>query len=177
MNRIIDVLFVLLLAICIDSKSQTTTTIKIYFVDLNIETPFRIECDNFKSFFKTEIDSIIIHNRTKIRTIVREINKLPLADDSLYTLKSFPDTRMNLKLVHGNHTITNLCIDRFTVYKNGQLFVLSDSLKSLITEEISLYLKKPKKYLYRCNTARDRMHQDFTFRFFEGLYSKLCPMV
>jgi hypothetical protein len=157
MNRIINVLFVLLIAIPIDSKSQTTTTIKIYFVDLNTETPFRIECDNFKSFFKTDIDSIIVHNRIKIRAIVREINKLSLANDSLYTLKSFPDTRVNLKLVHRNHTITNLCIDRFTVYKNGQLFVLSDSLKSLITEEVSLYIKKFKKHLYRYNTV-DKKH-------------------
>lgn len=158
MNRIINILFVLLITICIDSKSQTTRSMKIYFVDLNIETPFRIKYDNFKFFFDTQIDSITIYNSIKIRAVVREINKLSLANDSLYTLQSFPDTRMNLKIINGNHIITNLYIDRFTVYKKGQLFLLSNELKKLITREINSYIKTHKKHLYRFNSIRHKVH-------------------
>jgi len=133
MKMRIKILVILLSIISFNCNSQTIEFIKIYFVDLNLETPFRIQCERFNQFFHSEIDSVCINNSHLIKNIMLELNNLPIASDSVYSL---PDTRIKIKIIYSNRVSDIICLDKFTVYKNGKLFILSKKLIDLIKNKI-----------------------------------------
>ncbi len=133
-NKIIVALLILCSFSC---RSQEIKRIDILFVDSEIETPFRIDCDSFERYFKNEIDSISVQDYKSISDLTNELNNLNIADKSKYSL---PDTRLKLILI-SNSTKIEICIDRFVVSKQGSQFLYSDTLKKLIAKEI----KKSKK--------------------------------
>lgn len=112
--------------------SQEITKINIEFVNVDIETPFRIKCDNFNVYFQNEIDSVLINDNELILEFANEIKKLNKADLSKYSL---PDTRVKIKLVYTDK-ISYLCIDRFVVEKDDGVYVLSESLRGLLKKNI-----------------------------------------
>jgi hypothetical protein len=112
--------------------SQEITKINIEFVNVDIETPFRIKCDNFNVYFQNEIDSVLINDNELILEFANEIKKLNKADLSKYSL---PDTRIKIKLVYTDK-ISYLCIDRFVVEKDDGVYVLSESLRGLLKKNI-----------------------------------------
>lgn len=112
--------------------SQEITKINIEFVNVDIETPFRIKCDNFNVYFQNEIDSVLINDNELILEFANEIKKLNKTDLSKYSL---PDTRIKIKLVYTDK-ISYLCIDRFVVEKDDGVYVLSESLRGLLKKNI-----------------------------------------
>jgi hypothetical protein len=128
-----SLLFILAMIIPLSCNSQDIKRIDILFVDSEIETPFRISCDKFKIFFRDDIDSISIQDPELIEKFSNELNNLIIADKAKYSLS---DTRTKLKLIY-NHNLLEICIDSFVVSKDGELFLLSDTLKRLIGNEIT----------------------------------------
>ncbi len=139
MKKKSKILMLFLTLVSFACKSQEIKRIDILFVDSEIETPFSIKCDEFEKFFGAEIDSISIQDTKLIENFSKELNKLIIADKARYAL---PDTRIKLKLNYNNHTMLSICIDRFVVSKNEELFLYSDALKKLINNEI---IKEEKK--------------------------------
>lgn len=114
-------------------SSQEIKRIDILFVDPEIETPFRIQCNKFEEFFKDDIDSISIKDDSLIKQFASELDRLEKADSTKFSL---PDTRMKIKIIYQKES-QELCIDRFVVSKNDDLFIYSESLKLLINKAIS----------------------------------------
>ena len=56
------VLLLLLNLISFGCNSQDIKRIDFIFVDTEIETPFRIKCEEFEKFFKDDLDSVSIHD-------------------------------------------------------------------------------------------------------------------
>lgn len=111
--------------IFVSCKSQSIKEIKVYRVDLDIDTPFCIKCGDFNKFFNTDIDSVVITNSIDIDRFANEINKLKVANDSIYSL---PNTRYKMVLKHLDGTIEVICGDNFTVYHRNKLLIVSKSL-------------------------------------------------
>lgn len=109
----------------VSCKTSSISEINIYRVDLNIDTPFSIKCEGFNKFFNADIDSIAITNSSDICHFVNEINKLKVANDSIYSL---PNTRYKIVLKHFDGTIEVVCGDNFTVYYRNKLLIVSKSL-------------------------------------------------
>ena len=109
-------------------SSQTIKRIDIKYVDIEIETPFQIKCDNFDNFFQNEIDSVSINDNNSISEFVSEIEKLNKADLSKY---SMPDTRIKISIVY-NGKISECCLDRFVLSSQNEVFVLSETFKALL---------------------------------------------
>lgn len=121
-------LMILLSIMTLSCSSQEIKRIDIKYVDIEIETPFQIKCDNFDSFFQNEIDSVSLNDNKSISEFINALEKLNKADLSKY---SMPDTRIKIKIVCYDK-ISELCIDRFVISKQDSIFILSESFKSLL---------------------------------------------
>lgn len=116
-----------------EKQSKIDNSIKridIKFVDIEIETPYRITCDNFESFFQDEIDSVSISDDKNISEFISEIGKLNKADLSKYSL---PDTRIKISIIY-NDSISEMCLDRFVLSNQKDLYVLSETFEKLLRE-------------------------------------------
>ena len=122
------VLLLLLNLISFGCNSQDIKRIDFIFVDTEIETPFRIKCEEFEKFFKDDLDSVSIHDDGLIQKFSNELGKLRKADLTKYSL---PDTRIKINLIYEDK-ILELCIDRFVITKQNETYILSESLKAII---------------------------------------------
>lgn len=130
-------LMILLSLITLSCNSQEIKSIDIKYVDIEIETPFRIKCDNFDIFFQNEIDSISINDNLFITEFIEELEKLDKADLTKYSL---PDTRINISIVY-HDKISKLCLDKFVLSSQSDLFVISENFKTLLNK-YNIYPKK-----------------------------------
>lgn len=127
--------FVLLLFTLISFRciSEEIKRIDIIFVDPEIETPFRIKCEEFEKFFTNNLDSVSIQDDALIQQFLKELEKLSKADLAKYSL---PDTRIKIKFIYEDKII-ELCIDRFVITKQNDTYILSESLKAIINKNIT----------------------------------------
>jgi hypothetical protein len=130
-NKIVVLLFLTLMSF--GCNSQDIKRIDVVFVNPEIETPFRIKCEEFEKFFAKELDSVSIHYDAPIQQFLSELAKLSKADLAKYSL---PDTRIKIKLIYEDKT-NELCMDRFVISKQNDLYILSESLKTFIYKSIT----------------------------------------
>ncbi len=129
-----NLLFVILLfpLFYLNCSSQNIKRIDIKFVEIGIETPYGIKCENFNGFFQNEIDSVSINDNKKIMEFIGEIEKLNKADLAKY---SMPDTRIKISIIYED-SVNELCLDRFVLSNQRDVFVLSENFKTLLNKYI-----------------------------------------
>ena len=127
------ILMLLIPLICLNCESQEIKKINIQFVDVSIETPFQIKCENFEGFFQDEIDSISIENSERITEFSKIVKGLQLADLSKYLL---PDTRIKIEVFYNNKK-SYMCIDRFVISFSDELYVLSKPMIEFLERVIN----------------------------------------
>jgi len=126
------ILVLLLTLFSLSCSSQKINRIDILYVDPEIETPFRIKCEEFEKFFIADLDSVSIHNNALIQKFSDELEKLSKADIAKYSL---PDTRIKIKLIYEDK-INELCADKFVITKQNDIYILSESLKAFINNAV-----------------------------------------
>lgn len=114
----------------LNCSSQNIKRIDIKFVEIGIETPYGIKCENFNDFFQNEIDSVSINDDKKITEFIGEIEKLNKADLAKY---SMPDTRIKISIIYQD-SVNELCLDRFVLSNQRDVFVLSENFKTLLNK-------------------------------------------
>jgi len=130
-NKIVVLL--LLTLISFGCNSEEIKRIDIIFVDPEIETPFRIKCEEFEKFFIDDLDSVSIQDDALIQQFLNELEKLSKADLTKYSL---PDTRIKIKLIYEDK-INELCADKFVITKQNDTYILSESLKAIINKSLT----------------------------------------
>ena len=104
------ILIILLSLICLNCQSQEIKSIKIKFVDLDIDTPFSITCENFENFFQEGIEHVLIEDKEIIIGFQRVLEGLEENKRSIG-----PDTRIKIEIAYEDKT-SSICIDRFDLY-------------------------------------------------------------
>jgi hypothetical protein len=133
MKRTLIIPLILLFSSCVNLKKpdhdKYATMMTIKFVDMDIETVMDVRCEYFeKSFY--DIQNKVVNDSMKINQIFNTLKQLKIAGDEYY---QHVDTRMKLEIKFNNDSIETICMDRFVVYRNNQLFINTDSLKNLLT--------------------------------------------
>ncbi|MCJ8167591.1 hypothetical protein MKJ04_22300, partial [Pontibacter sp. E15-1] len=89
-----------------DSGEIKLRKIKISYVDVNITTPFRINCRNFDESFGNQIQKVTVVDQKDLNKISRKIDKLKLSQNTAH-----PDVRIKLYLHYTNATTDTICLD------------------------------------------------------------------
>lgn len=115
--------------------------IKIYYVDYNMMTPYKITCKYFDDFFIKESDSIIISDKELTNKFTQFMSKLEYLENG-----PFPDIRQKIIIRDTNE------LEEMVLYSDGQSSMMmndkpilfNDSLQILINELIIKQIKKNK---------------------------------
>lgn len=112
-------------------KEKRVDKIIISYVDFEIETFYKITCDNYENSFndiyKVEvIDSVSVN---KIMAIIKTLHK----DKD----KSDPDTRVKLKILYNDNSCDSLCMDDLRINYNGKAIKYSQRLKNEILKIVA----------------------------------------
>ena len=133
MNRTLIILSIILFSNCVNLKKPNhdkyATLMTIKFVDIDIETPIDIKCDNFENSFP-DFQTKVVNDSMKINQIINILKHLKIAGNEYY---QHVDARIKLELKYNNDSIETICIDRFIVIRNNQLLINTDSLKYFLT--------------------------------------------
>ena len=106
------ILIILLSLICLNCQSQEIKSIRIKFVNLDIDTPFSITCENFENFFEEIIEDVLIEDKEIIIGFLRVLEGL---EEAKLSRKTGPDTRIKIEIAYEDKT-SSICIDRFDLY-------------------------------------------------------------
>lgn len=102
-------------------------TIEVNSVDKDILTRSRVDCSDFDSTFeKMEIRKRTIKRHRLVSELIFELENLKVYDTRRET-----DTRATLTIKYSDHVET-ICLDKFSVYKNGTCYKITDRLKKSI---------------------------------------------
>lgn len=110
-------------------KDKYATTMTVKFVDMDIETVMDVRCEDFEKSFDV-IQNKVVKDSMKINQIFNTLKHLKTAGNEYY---QHVDTRMKIEIKFNNDSIETICMDRFVVARNNQLFLNTDSLKYLLT--------------------------------------------
>jgi len=129
--KAIVLLLGLFLTVYSDCFSQQITKIELLSVPMDLETSYNVDCMNYDFSFQNIINKRTITSTDEISKIVTTINSLPAANNSIYPA---PDTRIKLRLFSGNNAISEVCIGKFTVLKDGGIYLYSDDMLNLLDD-------------------------------------------
>ena len=109
-------------------QSKTSVlTIEIKSVSKEILTYAQVDCSRFEdSFEKNEMKRRTIRGKGKVNNFMSELDKLEMQDR-----KNGTDTRAVITIKYFDHTET-ICADKFSIYRNGTCYKITDKLKKLI---------------------------------------------
>lgn len=129
-NLIFIIIITLLFYGC---KAQNIPKMKLDYVNLDIMTPIKVECDYFEVFFNSQIKSVSIDKQTDIDSIINMVNNL-----KVNTSKYLPDVRVQLEISYANKSKI-YCLSKMGMYSEGISYILPDKLLDI--------LKKHMKYI------------------------------
>ena len=109
-----------------ENNQCVLTKLEIFYVDFEIETAFRVECNRFLDAFP-DANRMFVTDKKTLKEFEFELKSLKLASSDI----PFPDTRIKIK-VYKKEKIEEYCIGRFSITNGKELFVLSNSLKELL---------------------------------------------
>ena len=96
-------------------------------VNKDIETFARVDCSRFDdSFEKSEVKKKQIIGKGRINNLLTELENLKEQNR-----KNGTDTRATITIKYPDRTET-ICADRFSIYRNGTCYEITDNLKKLI---------------------------------------------
>ena len=127
MKKIISLIIGIFLLIPINQAQ--IKKIKVKFVDLGIETPIRIDKNEFESYFFKEMDSTFVISHRKINELRKLIFRLKSADMNLY---SQPDVRIKIIMFGSNRISDTICVGQFVAEKGSHFFIASPSFMKII---------------------------------------------
>ena len=108
-------------------KSETSLpTIEIITVSMDILTSTNVECSEFEKAFQNQRKFRTLRSQKKIDRFLNELKNLKKFDD-----KTDMDTRAQILIKYKDHT-DEICADRFSIYRDGTCYVITDKLKKLI---------------------------------------------
>ena len=101
--------------------------IEIKKVDFEINTVFRIDCNDFENSFKKELKSIIVTDKLTIQKFEQELTMLQI-DTGSYN----PDVRAKLLIHYSDTRIDTLCMSEIGFLLNGKSFLSNEELLNLV---------------------------------------------
>lgn len=125
------VLLGLFLMVYSNCFSQQITKIELLSVPMDLETSYNVDCMNYDFSFQNIINKRTITSVDEISRIVTTINGLPAANNNIYPA---PDTRVKLRMFSGNNAISEICVGKFTVLKDGGIYLYSDDMLNLLDD-------------------------------------------
>lgn len=103
----ICLMFVLTAFVSNDNSKKEINSIELYYVDYEIETPFKIDYNNFKKVFRDEINYINITDSSTMNIIKEHIDEVRNIKG-----KSLPDVRQFIKISYvGSKELDIICLD------------------------------------------------------------------
>jgi hypothetical protein len=104
--------------------SAKINKIEVLYSGFSIQTPFRIECDNFNSYFKRTLKQNIITDKTILDIITKQLETI----ESKTPIQRGVDTRFKLKLYYEDGTIEYICGNEAFIKRKGLVYEISSEL-------------------------------------------------
>jgi hypothetical protein len=124
--------FILLLFCTYDSNKQLDISyIEIKTVGFDILTPIDINCDDFESYFNSDIIVIYITNTKNIQKILHFVCSLK---EDTNTNISNVDTRTKLLIHYNNFTTDTICMDSGNLIINNKPYIVTEEFANYIDE-------------------------------------------
>jgi hypothetical protein len=158
--KVAALLLGLFLAVSSGCFSQQITKIEVLSVPMDLETSYNVDCMNYDFSFQNIVDKRTITDITEISRIVTTVNGLPAANNNIYPA---PDTRIKLRLFSGNDAVSEVCIGKFTVLKDGGIYLYSDDMLNLLDD-----LPKQKQQEARAGAQQEVKIEFNTVRQYKG---------
>lgn len=98
-------------------------------VDFEINTVFRIGCNNFEDSFKKDVKSITITDKSRIQNFKQLLAKLKV-DKENYN----PDVRAKLLIYYSNSKIDTLCMSEIGILFNGKSYLANEELLNFVRD-------------------------------------------
>lgn len=89
-------------------KIDKINKITFHYVDLEIETPFQVSCNNFETLFSGTYKTSDISNKSKLEEFGNYLSHCDVLD----TAKAI-DTRVKVLITYANKKMSILCMDKF----------------------------------------------------------------
>ena len=124
-------LLIILLTISLSCRQkQNETTVRIYSVDVDIETIFSIKCNDFlDTFDSTELKTKDVIEKSTVDDFQVKLKTLQLDSG-----KRDPDTRAII-ILKNEVTTDTLCADRFTIKYRDKYYTMTVDLLKIIWSE------------------------------------------
>jgi hypothetical protein len=113
------------------AQSKTKRSIQILSVDFDIETPFRISCEIFKTSFSSHLLIDEITNQDSIRMLDNYLDTVQYSNES-----RFIDTRAEFVCKNKAGKAIRICMDRFSASINGRIVDRNHPLYALLKSMI-----------------------------------------
>lgn len=131
MTMKLKLLLGLLLILSLNCFSQDITKVEVLSVPMDTEKPYSVDCINYNVAFHDIIDKKTIVGSNAIRRITSVLKNLPVADKVKYPA---PDTRMKLRLFSNGKVISEVCIGKFTIFKDDGIYFYSNDMLNLLSD-------------------------------------------
>lgn len=139
MNRIIAVtvslIFILCGFTCKERQQQKNKIEKVtlHYVELEIETPFRISCENFEDFFSSSYKTVVINDSKQLNKFEDFLSHCEVLD----SVKKI-DVRVKALITFGNKKSSSFCMDKFNnLILDNQSINPNEDIIAFIKEQIS----------------------------------------
>lgn len=116
----------------VSCNSNGVKRIEIKYVNFNVQTIAHINCSEFDEKFKPTKKYISISNPSQIKNFITEFENLQEVE---FQKDLEPDTRLKLTLFYNDEKM-EVCMDQFTILKDGKIYKFTDSFKSILNEMV-----------------------------------------
>lgn len=112
-----------------DNSKKEINSMELYYLDYELETPFKIDYNNFKKIFSDEINYITITDSSTMNIIKEHI-------DEVRNIKgeSLPDVRQIIKISYmGSNELDIICLDgESSISINGKSVIFCKKFQKFI---------------------------------------------
>jgi hypothetical protein len=107
-------------------NAQNSPKIILKYVDLEIVSLGRVNCDNFELLFNSRIKSTEINNNSDIKMISNKLNCLQID-----TTNYLPDVRVKIE-ISSNNEVKVYCLSKFGLCRDNKSYLLPDKLLKIV---------------------------------------------
>lgn len=116
----IKILLISILMLSCSMKEKEVSWIRIKYVDFDILTFYAISCKDFEEYFKSEISSIKVYDKVKIKAFKKLYEKLEVEGNGYY-----PDVRMIIEIKYDDKTQDIICMSMHGIEVNNKPYKLT----------------------------------------------------
>lgn len=127
-------LFMSLTPFCRERQQKANIEkIVIHYVDLQIETPFDVTCENFDNFFSSSYKAKIISNKNQLRKFADYLAHCDVLDGAKNV-----DVRVKAVITYFDGKTTVLCMNKFNdILINNKLIKENKSIIAFVRKQIN----------------------------------------